>query len=300
MMNSVDKNPSVYTGIDMSAAGFKYTGDGDTACCEYCELKVSNWTLDMDPLTIHSQRKPDCPFVRSQKVSSSLTTASEHQNPSGYVKIASSGVEFPLNTLLETNVIQQVRRRAISHWPHRTPSFSALVIEVGFFNCNVGSRVYKTRPPNCPYVKGKLIRFPISSLLIVNGNLARTTSTHLELLQSNKMVFTVAYDPTYAELPKRTWPQENLPSADDLVQVEFFYTGTRIIVTSFYCNGSSHTNNLQLLIPDESTLSTLVDARLHLPICQCLLDENFILSIIKRCWEDQVRLTGRRKNRNIY
>jgi len=45
-----------------------------------------------------------------------------------------------------------------------------------------------------------------------------------------------------------------------------------------------------LLIPDESTLSRLVAARLDLPSSQRLLDQNFKLSIIERCWEDQLRL----------
>ncbi len=49
-------------------------------------------------------------------------------------------------------------------------------------------------------------------------------------------------------------------------------------------------NNGRLVIPDESTLSRLVAARLDLPISQSLLDRNFKLSIIKRCWEDQLRL----------
>ena len=55
-------------------------------------------------------------------------------------------------------------------------------------------------------------------------------------------------------------------------------------------NISTTTNSRQLLIPDESTLSRLVAARLDLPISQRLLDQNFKLSIIKRCWEDQLRL----------
>ncbi|CAF4861231.1 unnamed protein product, partial [Rotaria sp. Silwood2] len=50
------------------------------------------------------------------------------------------------------------------------------------------------------------------------------------------------------------------------------------------------TNTGTLLIPDESTLSRLVAARLDLPISQRLLDQNFQLSIIKRCWEDQLRI----------
>jgi hypothetical protein len=53
---------------------------------------------------------------------------------------------------------------------------------------------------------------------------------------------------------------------------------------------NSTANSRRLLIPDESTLSRLVAARLDLPISQRLLDQNVKLSIIKRCWEDQLRL----------
>lgn len=45
-----------------------------------------------------------------------------------------------------------------------------------------------------------------------------------------------------------------------------------------------------LNITDESTLSRLVAARLDRPVSQRLLDTNFKLSVIKRCWEDQLRL----------
>jgi hypothetical protein len=53
-------------------------------------------------------------------------------------------------------------------------------------------------------------------------------------------------------------------------------------------NTDTTTNTQQLLI-DSSTLSRLVDARLHLPIFQRLLKE-FKLAVIKRCWEDQLRI----------
>jgi len=54
----------------------------------------------------------------------------------------------------------------------------------------------------------------------------------------------------------------------------------------------------QLNIPDESTLSRFVAARLDLIISQTLLDQNFKLSIIKRCYEDQLRL--KRKYKSFY
>jgi hypothetical protein len=60
--------------------------------------------------------------------------------------------------------------------------------------------------------------------------------------------------------------------------------------SSVVTNNNPTTNIRQLLIPDESTLSRLVAARLDLPISQRLSDQNFKLSIIKRCWEEQLRL----------
>ena len=53
------------------------------------------------------------------------------------------------------------------------------------------------------------------------------------------------------------------------------------------------------MIPDESTLSRLVAARLDLSISQRLLDKNFKLSIIKRCWEDQLRIKREFINRTF-
>jgi hypothetical protein len=44
-----------------------------------------------------------------------------------------------------------------------------------------------------------------------------------------------------------------------------------------------------LQITDEKLLSRLVAARIDLPISQRLLDQHFKLSVIKRCWEDQLQ-----------
>lgn len=56
-------------------------------------------------------------------------------------------------------------------------------------------------------------------------------------------------------------------------------------------------NNEKQLITDESTLSRLVAARLDLEISQRLLLFGFKLSIIKRCWEDQLRLKRMQRKR---
>ncbi|CAF5029306.1 unnamed protein product, partial [Rotaria sp. Silwood1] len=183
--------------------------------------------------------------------------------------------------------------------------------------------------------------------------------------RSNGIVHTAACHTAYIEIPRRhatyaTWPNENLPSVDDLVSAGFFYTGTKTIVTCFYCNGSlqnwgandnpiieharwfphcgyakqlcgaelyrkiqeskraqherakandttsclgisgNNSSHGRLLIPDESTLSRIVAARLVLKMSQSLLDQNFKLSIIKRCWEDQIRLKRKTKGFHLF
>jgi hypothetical protein len=251
----------------------------------------------MNPYKMHMHQKPDCPFIQaiikssSNKSSSSLSTttvrntsaSNENGNPSKRQKLESYGINLPSNSLFETDLIQQVRRRTFSHWPHRTLPSSAQMIEAGFFQCNVGDRViciycnlicqewtpntddpcevHKILSPHCIYVKAKLIRPSASSIIIVNENSSGATSSNLpttlanpESLRSNEIVFTTTYDHFYAELQERrasfnTWPNENLPSVDDFARAGFFYTGTKTIVTCFYCNGS-----LQSLEPNDNPM----------------------------------------------
>lgn len=66
--------PGVFSGNQLSGAGFQYTGKGDAARCKDCALEVCNWTLDMSPFGIHSKKSPNCPFVCSIKISPPLQT----------------------------------------------------------------------------------------------------------------------------------------------------------------------------------------------------------------------------------
>ena len=280
------ENHGVYSQAHLRASGFRYTGNGDAARCNDCGLKVSGWTTTMIPFNIHAERKPDCSFVCSMKTCKStstpgssiyltrLTTASsEPENLSKRQKTEDTRPEPILNSLLETSMLQKVRGRTFSQWPHRTIPSSAQMIEAGFFCCNVDDRViciycnlicqqwtpntddpcevHKTLSPNCIYVKSKLVRPAASSIIIVNENATAAsaagphspTSSILDPLRSHEIVCTAACNPSFAELPRRhasfaDWPAENLPSVDDLVRAGFFYTGTKTIVTCFYCNGS--------------------------------------------------------------
>jgi hypothetical protein len=170
--------------------------------------------------------------------------------------------------LVEVDTLKQMRRRTFSHWPHRASPSSAQMIDAGFFNCNVGDRiiclycnlicqqwtphtddpweVHRTLSPKCPYVIATLKQQQTPSIRIVNEQSTRENAigtTNNDPFRLNDIVYTAACNPTYIEIPQRytsfaTWPNENAPSVDDLVRAGFFYTGTKTIVTCFYCNGS--------------------------------------------------------------
>jgi hypothetical protein len=280
------KGPGAHSATDISAAGFEYTGDGDTAWCCDCGLEVSNWTLDMNPFTIHSEKSPSCPFVRSRKISSrsnesssaspetaskrKILTSSEQENIVKRPKIATNQSESLIDSLLLSELLPTIRQRTFSHWPLGTTPSSTQMIDAGFFYTNIAHRViclycnlichewtqaddpsevHEKLSPDCAYVKTKLIRPSNSSIIIVNENSVgftssnhSSTSANVRPVVSSGIAYSTTQNAIYFELPKRfasfcTWPQRDVPSVDDLVRAGFFYTGTKTIVSCFYCNG---------------------------------------------------------------
>ncbi|CAF1059085.1 unnamed protein product [Adineta steineri] len=372
------KNRNVHSTTSMIAAGWTYMNANNTAYCRICGLKVSEWTKEMDPFVVHAEQSPSCLFIQSKNTdelsSSPVSTTDNQEKPIKRRKIDSEKENF----LAEIETLKKIRRRTFSHWHYGQGVTAAQMISAGFFSCNVGDRViclycdlicqqwtsgiddpeevHCTLAPQCPYVRSMLKLRQTNAISIVNENYTNNSTGQLQTsnnLRCNEIVHTSAYHTNYAEIPKRlesftSWPQESLPSVDDFVRAGFFYTGTKSIVTCFYCNGSlqnwgtkdnptveharwfpscpyakqlcgdelyekiqeskrrfqkrneenqskrkyndSSTNPSRVLVPDENTLSRLVAARLDLPISQHLLSQNFKLSVIKRCWEDQLRL----------
>ncbi|CAF4406814.1 unnamed protein product, partial [Adineta steineri] len=142
------------------------------------------------------------------------------------------------------------------------------MIQAGFFHCNEGDRViclyckivcqqwtsngddpwdvHKTLSPKCPYVIAMLKRQQTASIHVVNEQNTRENTTGVindDPSRCHEVVYTAACNTDYIEIPRRyatfaTWVTENTPSVDDLVRAGFFYSGTKTIVTCFYCNGS--------------------------------------------------------------
>jgi hypothetical protein len=191
------KKRSVHSSVVMNAAGLTYTGVDDTARGSACERQVLNLTKDLIPCS-----------------------------------------------LVEAELLKEVRCRSFSHWPHRESPSSTQMILAGFFQCNVGDRViclycnlicqqwaphiddpsevHQIISPQCPYVRFMLKNHQTSSVSILNESPKNNT-------RSNEIVYASACHPGYIQIPKRQasfacWPQEVLPSVDDLVRAGFFYT----------------------------------------------------------------------------
>jgi hypothetical protein len=226
----------------------------------------------MKPFAIHKQRSPLCPFVLSMSPSSTIIAPTTNnpvslssalfseEHPSKRLKTDATVANSQINILVEVESLKQVRKRGFSHWPHRSSPSASQMIEAGFFTCNVGDRViciycniicqqwtpnsddpceiHKTLSPKCPYVIGILTAPQTTSTLQVQRN-SSSSDPQQAIAKLNK----TAINKRYVEAKKRlasfaTWPDDNSPSIDDLVKAGFFYTGTKTMVTCFYCNGS--------------------------------------------------------------
>ncbi|CAF0829528.1 unnamed protein product [Rotaria sordida] len=249
----------------MSSARFHYTGNDDTVRCDTYALEVSGWTLEMKPFVIHAKHSPACTFIcfmlpteRTNELSAMSFTPAFSTSNDGEESSKSQNAEIIhdkdlLNRFDEVETLKQIRKRTYSDWPHRTSPSSEQMIEAGFFNCNVGDRaiclycnlicqqwtphtddpyqIHKIISPKCPYIITKLRCDRLAS------------SNDRYLSQRNFELDATAHHKEYVALKIRyvsfaTWPNKNLPAVDDLVRAGFVYTGSKTVVTCFYCNGS--------------------------------------------------------------
>ena len=78
---ALSREKSGQTPARLAAAGFRYIDDGNTIQCDHSKLRISNWTVDMEPFTIHVQRMPTCAFLQSIKESFSFPFNKSYLSP---------------------------------------------------------------------------------------------------------------------------------------------------------------------------------------------------------------------------
>jgi hypothetical protein len=265
------KSHGIHSARRLRTAGLIYTGNGDTTRCETCGLEISEWIREMDPYQVHRERNPDCPFVRSIRLKTKLPENRQENAAKRQKTELNSNSYSQQYKLVEVNILQEIRRRTFSNWTSKTTPTKEQMIAAGFFHCNVGDRViclycnligqqwngevddpievHKTLSPQCVYVRSMLISEGPSSIFIVNELSTNNSSSAAFLLnnsnrtQFDQIVYTSPCHANYSSIPSRhatfeTWTNDSAPSVDDLVRAGFFYTGTKNVVTCFYCNGS--------------------------------------------------------------
>ncbi|CAF3361255.1 unnamed protein product [Rotaria socialis] len=237
-------NLHIYSSNEMLAAGFIYINRGDTTRCVLCELEVSEWTFDMDPLTIHVERSPLCAFVHNWLPLNKCQKPTPLQSPPklDLFKRASKRQKTEVTPILyEVDKLKKIRHRSFYRWPHST-SFRSRMVEAGFFSCNIRDRViciycdlicqewnielddpcevHTILSPNCLFVK----------------YIPHCDASHDKRIVSKLPSYMYYVDPEKRQASFSNHSYDGLQSIDKLVDGGFFYDGTKVIC--FYCSGS--------------------------------------------------------------
>lgn len=267
------KRPRLSNLTEDDVAKLHFKENTGRICCDTCGLEMMN----SKSISTQDERSGKCTCSRPVSWNQQLSlTYSMNSIPSMAILRNKNQVfqhhdaklvetNFSTRRFVEAEVLKQIRKRTFSDWPFlRTSISSERMIEAGFFRCNIVDRViclycniicqqwnadsddpcevHKILSPYCPFVKANLTcttRLPIP---IINGNASEYSKIN-SVSNEGLMCVSNAINGYYTELPNRfasfeTWPNENLPSIDNLVHAGFFYTGKQTVVTCFYCNGS--------------------------------------------------------------
>ncbi|CAF3384923.1 unnamed protein product [Rotaria sp. Silwood1] len=257
----------------MISAGFFQCNVGDRVICLYCNLICQQWEGSMDePVEVHKKLSPMCPYVRSmltQTESSSVLIVNEiSKDTNGNQTAALSNTNhLRFEQLVYTSPSHisyssiPSRRATFETWTDQSsPSVDDLVT-AGFFYTGVKNIV------RCFYCNGSLQNW---------GKNDNPLIEHIRWFPHCAYAKQLSGDELYNKVQKAK-------------RIRQEHEKTKIL-TNLTNDNSSVSNHQQLQTIDEKLLARLVAARLDLPISQRLLDQNFKLSIIKRCWEDQLQL----------
>lgn len=282
------KTYGIYSPMQMKSVGFTYTDDGDTVCCNTCQLVVSGWTRDMKPIQVHMERSPNCEFIRKH-VPQSVIASHNHETPSKRLKLDSDLDQYRLD-LIEVNKLRQIRYRTYLHWPDPTGPYVMRLIIAGFFACSVKDRViclycnlilqewksdiddpcevHKTLSPNCPFVLSYLMESEMTSntnqhgVSIIHSTVGSTASIRT---QDEEMLDTAAIHTEYSDIKKReeSFPKEiseSFSSIQELATAGFFYDPKEDILRCFHCDG--------ILTKFNATDNLIIDHVRYFPNCK--------------------------------
>ncbi|CAF0868577.1 unnamed protein product [Adineta ricciae] len=256
----------------MIEAGFFSCNVGDRVICIYCNIICQQWMQHTDdPREVHRILSPQCPFVTgilTQASASSIPILNDKSNDKSNEKFAPAIDNITqLGHIATANAChasyKEVHKRYASFekWSSSsTPSVDDLV-NAGFFYTGTGSQV------TCFYCSGSLENW---------GPTDNPKVEHARWFPHCAYVRQVCGTKLYRDIRRAQQDYKERAETNKLNRNNQMTT---------VAADKKRPNTI-----DELTLARLVVARLDLPCSQRLLHQNFKLSIVKRCWEDQLRL----------
>ncbi|CAF4923132.1 unnamed protein product [Rotaria sp. Silwood1] len=263
--------PSAEQMID---AGFFSCNVSDRVICLYCNLICQQWKADIDdPSEVHKTLSPKCPYVLSKLIPSerssavilnAILTNNLNNQTSGLTSAAQLQFDQIVHTTPYNPAYSDITKRlqSFTTWSHESSPPVDELIRAGFFY--TGARNIVT----CFYCNGSLQNWNINDNPLIE---------HVRWFPHCGYAKQVGGDELYRKIQeaKRALQDTNRANPRNEIRENDNLFGS---------------NQCQLQINDPNILSRYVAARLDLSSSQHLLDQNFKLSVIKRCWEDQLQL----------
>jgi hypothetical protein len=279
----------------MVAAGFFGCNVGDRVICLYCNLICQQWISDTDdPIEVHKTLSPKCAYVQSMLIhpepsSALILNEVSINNLNNQTPGANNTNQLRFDPIVYTTPCHSLysditkRLESFTRWTHEpSPSVDDLV-RAGFFYTGAGSVV------TCFYCSGSLQNW---------GTNDNPVTEHARWFSHCPYARQLCGD----DLHRKIQEAKRLRQGNDLYS--FFLREREKYLFSFFIehdqanqsvgttqNGNTSSSNYgKLQVNDASMVSRYVAARLDLSISQSLLDKDYKLSVIKRCWEDQLQL----------
>ncbi|CAF1387990.1 unnamed protein product [Rotaria sp. Silwood1] len=262
-------------------AGFYYCNVRDRVICLSCGLVCEQWISHVDdPCETHRILSPNCTCVQSKLKPSGPSppppVINTNLSPTVNVAPFSQNILPSPNSLHHHGIVPKSsqnpeyseipkRLSSFDNWPSENlPSVDDLV-QAGFFY--TGKKTIVT----CFYCNGSFQSF---------GPKDNPMIEHARWFPHCAYARQLCGDDLYRRVQESQRPRQEGPKANEWRENN----------SESRSDTNTLTNNRLLLIPNDDILSRLVTARLNLPISQRLINENFTLPIVKRCWEDQLRI----------
>ncbi|CAF2836913.1 unnamed protein product [Rotaria sp. Silwood2] len=224
-----------------------------------------------DPSEVHKALSPKCPYVlsiliqperSSPVILNEISTNNRNNQIFGSTNAAQLQFDQIVNTTPYNPAYSDITKRlqSFATWSHKSsPSVDELV-RAGFFYTGAENIV------TCFYCNGSLQNWNANDNPLIE---------HVRWFPYCGYAKQVCGDELYRKIQeaKRILQERNRTNRPN----ETRENGNLLVLN-------------QLQVNDSNILSRFVAARLDLSSSQNLLDQNFKLSVIKRCWEDQLQL----------